>query len=252
MEFGRRGSDTQRRFRDANSPTQFSAHTDSHIRAESARNSVGNGERALYRHRSPSAEETGSGFPRFPVIVLSLIYERVVMRSKLLSLLALVALTVSASVSWAATTATQNYTVTVPQNISITAPSDVSLTHDMTDANQAFPSQQWVVKGNTQNGVTVSFATTQPFVNASNSNAKRDAGLSLSVGGTAGTGTWTVTKASDTSNYAGGSATATVQAASNGSGRATFNLGVTFITNGIDTVEAGNYVTTVTGTVTAN
>jgi hypothetical protein len=172
-------------------------------------------------------------------------------KSKAFFPVVLLALAASASMAWGAT-ASQNFTVTVPQNISITAPANVTLTHDLTENNQVFPPQAWVVKGNTRLGVTVVFATTQPFTNASDSNFKRDAKLDLSLGATAGSAKWTITKATDASNYATGGATASVQASSNGTGRAVFNLGVTFVTNGIDTVENGNYVTTVTGTVTAN
>ena len=43
-----------------------------------------------------------------------------------------------------------------------------------------------------------------------------------------------------------------MQAASNGVGRASFNLNVKFITDGFGSFAAGDYETTVTGTVTEN
>jgi hypothetical protein len=152
----------------------------------------------------------------------------------------------------AQTSASQKFTVSVPTNISITAPSNTALSHDETENNQVFPSQQWTVKGNVQNGVTVSFATNHPFVHTTNSNFKRNAKLDLSVGSSTGPATWNVSKATDTTDYVGGLNVASVQASSNGVGRANFNLGVTFITNGYGTFAAGDYDTTVTGTVTAN
>jgi hypothetical protein len=149
-------------------------------------------------------------------------------------------------------TASQTFTVTVPTNVSITAPSNVSLYHDETDNNQVFPNQSWTVKGNVQNGVSVSFATNQAFTHTTNASFKRNAKLDLATGTTLGPATWTVTKATDTTDYVGGNGVATVTAASNGVGRAAFNLGVTFITDSYATFAAGDYTTTVTGTVTAN
>lgn len=152
----------------------------------------------------------------------------------------------------AQTTATQKFTVSVPTSISITAPANVSLTHNETDSNQSFPAQQWVVKGNTLNGVTVSFSTGSAFVHTTDNSFKRNAQLGLSVASNTGPATWNVTQASDVTDYANNDGVATVQATSNGVGRANFNLAVTFVTDTYGTFAAGNYETTVTGTVTAN
>lgn len=148
--------------------------------------------------------------------------------------------------------ADQKFTVQVPANISITSPSNASLTHDESDNNQAFPGQTWLVKGNVQNGVSVSFATNQAFTHETDANFKRDARLNLAAGAKQGPATWTVTKAVDTTDYTNGDGIASVTAASNGVGRSEFNLTVTFITDSFGTFAAGNYETTVTGTVTAN
>ena len=176
------------------------------------------------------------------------------MKSKLLTLVVLVAVAAAASCSWAATTASQSFTVTVPTNLSITAPAAASLTHDMTNSNQAFPAQAWVVTGNTKNGVNVTLVAGSPFTNTADSAAVRDVQLGLSMGNSVGSGAWTVTTASDSTNYANASPklTATVAASSNGVGSGTLNLTVTFVTNNIATVEAGSYTTTVTGTVASN
>jgi hypothetical protein len=151
----------------------------------------------------------------------------------------------------AATTATQNYTVNVPVSISITAPSAASLTHDETDNPQAFPAQTWTVRGNNSTGVTVTFATAQPFVHATNNTFKRNARLELALGTVQGPASWTVTTAADETNYTSNDNVAQVAAESNGVGRANFNLTVKFMTEEFGVFAAGAYSTTVTGTVTA-
>jgi hypothetical protein len=163
--------------------------------------------------------------------------------------LGLLSLTQAAS---AQTTANQTFTVRVPTNISITAPSNVLLDHDETENNQSFPNQSWAVKGNVQNGVTVSFATNQAFTHTTDNTQKRNAKLDLALASSNGPATWNISKATDTTDYANNDGEASVQVSSNGVGRANFNVAVTFITNGYGTFLAGDYQTTVTGTVTAN
>lgn len=148
--------------------------------------------------------------------------------------------------------AQQTFTVNVPANVSISAPVNATLTHDETDNNQVFPSQSWVVKGNVLAGVNVVFATNQPFTHATDNTFKRNAKLDLAAGAKLGPATWTVTKATDTTDYATNKLVASVTASSNGVGRSAFDLSVTFITDTFGTFAAGSYTTTVTGTVTAN
>ena len=146
----------------------------------------------------------------------------------------------------------QKYKVTVPTNISITAPADATITHDESDNNQAFPVQQWEVKGNASAGVNVSFATDQAFTHTVDNSFKRDAQLALSVASSIGPANWNVSQASDSTDYAGSDEVATVAAASDGVGRATFDLAVTFVTDSFGTFAAGDYELTVTGTVSSN
>lgn len=148
--------------------------------------------------------------------------------------------------------ATQKFTVSVPSNISITPPAAASITHNESDSNQAFPNQSWLVKGNVLNGVSVSFATGSAFVHKTDSSFKRNAKLDLSVGSTQGPATWSVSTASDTTDYANNDGVATVVASSTGVGRANMNLLVTFITDTFGTFAAGDYEMTVTGTVSSN
>lgn len=150
------------------------------------------------------------------------------------------------------TTDSQKFTVTVPTSIAIIAPENVSLVHDESENDQTFPPQSWVVKGNSTSGVTATFATAQPFVHTLDSTQKRDVQLGLSVGSSVGGATWTLGQASDTTDYAGNDDVASVQVSSDGFGSANMDVSVTFVTNGFGTFLAGEYDTTVTGTVTAN
>ena len=161
-------------------------------------------------------------------------------------------LAISASSSFAQTTATQSFTVVVPQSLAITAPANISLNHDLTNNNQSFAAQSWNVRGNTTTGLSVNFAVAQPFTNTTNNAFMRDVQLGLATGATTGPATWSVTKATGSTNYAAGTQTANVAATSNGVGSANMLLSVTFLTGDVTTIAAGNYVTTVTGTVTAN
>lgn len=145
----------------------------------------------------------------------------------------------------------QTLTVVVPTSISITAPTAASITHDESDNPQAFPVQTWAVKGNVRNGMTVTFATNQPFVHAQDSSFKRNARLELALGTVAGPATWSITSSADQTDYVNNDSVAQVSAESNGVGRANFDLTVKFITEEYGLFAAGNYVTTVTGTVTA-
>jgi hypothetical protein len=174
------------------------------------------------------------------------------MFKKCFRIVAIAALSVSVPMSaMAATTGTQNFTVSVPTAVSIVAPSAVSLTHDETDNANAFPAQTWVVKGNDPDGVNVSFSTTTPFVGPGSS--KADVRLNLAVGTSQGPASWTVTTAVDTTDWANSTPdnSALVAAQSNGVGRANLNLTVSFLGGEFGTYAAGDYVTTVTGTVAA-
>ncbi|MCC9656676.1 hypothetical protein LOC70_12765 [Rhodopirellula sp. JC737] len=151
----------------------------------------------------------------------------------------------------AATTDTQKFTANVAVNMSVTAPSDAVLTHDETDANQAFTAQPWSVIGNSQNGVSVSFATNGPFVNTADATFKRDAKLGLSINSQTGPGAFTVSQATAQTDYANSVNVATVSAVSDGVSNATLDLSVEFITGTFGTFAAGTYETIVTGTITA-
>jgi len=150
------------------------------------------------------------------------------------------------------TTGSQTFTVVVPQSISIVAPPPAILTHDQTDNPQVFPVQTWVVKGNLAGGVNVKFTAAQPFTHTTLPDSKRDVRLDLSVGAKQGAANWTVNVPSDVSNHLASDPSAEVTASSNGIGRANLNLAVSFIGGEFGLFAAGDYVTTVVGTIAAN
>jgi hypothetical protein len=171
--------------------------------------------------------------------------------SSLLRVGGLAAIACVSSLGFAQTTGTQGFKVVVPENISIAAPAAVQITHDQSNNPQAFPAQSWVVKGNVRNGVTVEFSTGSAFVHTQDPTYKRNAKLDLAVGTTQGPASWSLVTASSTTNYTNNT-NALVKASSNKPGRANLDLTVTFLTENYDEFAAGDYTTTITGTVTAN
>ena len=158
----------------------------------------------------------------------------------------------SASAAFAQSSGSQSFTVTVPQSISITAPASAVITHDETDAAQNFQPQTWIVRGNARNGVNVTFSTAQPFIHAEDNTFRRDARLTLALGTSQGPAVWTVAgSGTDATDFSSGDGVATVGASSNGVGRTNLALSVSFLTQDYGLVAAGNYVTTVTGTIAA-
>ena len=163
-------------------------------------------------------------------------------------MLAVALLTLFGSQGFAANDS-QKFTLTVAPTLTITAPADVPKTHDTTDANQTFDPQNWAVTCNNGAGATVAFSITT----FSNGSAVRDSSLTVSVASSdQATANWQVTTvgAQSTDNVNSVN-TATVNADSDGPGNATFTVNVTFIDSDYSVLPAGDYVATVTGTLTA-
>lgn len=151
-------------------------------------------------------------------------------------------------------TDSQFFLVNVPARISIVPPNPgVSTPYGGTgNADIRFARQNWLAKSNSLTGATVLFETTTCFLHDTEATSKRDGRLALRVNSQSGPGLWTVSRASDTTNYYSGDEVARVQAYNNGPGQADLGLTVTFLTGiGADLV-AGDYSLTVVGTITAN
>ncbi len=174
----------------------------------------------------------------------------------------------------------QQFTVSVPKRVSITAPTaaqtkvytgaDLAAAELVGDDTFSFAPQLWAVKGNVKNGVTVnfemgSFATVvSPFVPASGPTpavpavmAYQNGGLSVAKASSTGPATWALngTSAVASSNYAAvspASPNAIVSYKSDKVGQADFNVTVAFLATDLNAVVAGDYITTVVGTLTEN
>lgn len=146
------------------------------------------------------------------------------------------------------------YSVTIPPVASIQALSPAqSMTHPMTRSNLSFFDSQWTLTCNTPGGATARFSA-PVFENENDPGFQRDVQLRIqSLSAASGSG-WAFTDRTDRSRYQSGNTTAIVSMASTNAGSATVNLRVRFLTenNPVDRLPAGNYSTTVVGTITAN
>ncbi len=158
-----------------------------------------------------------------------------------------------------ADTDTQQFTVEVPVTIDVTAPAAPSPATKQADDNDVvFSNQQWTVVANDIEGSSITFEAT-PFLTTqgsktANRNTKLDLSIVSQTGYSGNTGLWSVTTASDTTDYLGVGVNdkATVAAASTDAANAVFGLDVTFISGVHGTFASGTYTTTVTGTIAAN
>ncbi len=174
---------------------------------------------------------------------------------KHMTLLALVAMGALAQTAQAQVSDQQTFRVIVPSNILITAPTPlVQDTHDGTDGDFALLPQLWNVRGNVATGVTVNFVVDAPFTHTTDNTQVRDASISVAAPiNTVGPAAWTVAGSSSAAtDYANSVDTATVTYSSNQPGRGDFAVSVAFKGGAFGSFLAGNYETTVTGTVSAN
>ncbi|QEG21459.1 hypothetical protein [Mariniblastus fucicola] len=175
------------------------------------------------------------------------------MLSRFLTSLALaVAFTVfmsgSAFAQSSSDTDSQTFTVVVGDAISITAPADVSINHNLSDSDQPFAQQAWNVYTSNATGASVVMSMGR-FVHTGDSAFFRNGQMDLALVSSDSTANWVVdTATGDTS----GTGTASVAASSTGPGSGQLGLNVTFIETDASTLAAGDYVATVTGTITNN
>ncbi len=127
-----------------------------------------------------------------------------------------------------------------------------SATHPMTAANLTFNNQQWHAVTLSGTGSTVRFTTDHAFRHATDFSYKRDARLQLTrIVGTS-SARWQFDTVTDTTNYAAGDETATVQISSRGPGVANISMNVIFMTGSLASLKGGQYDMTVVGTISEN
>jgi hypothetical protein len=135
--------------------------------------------------------------------------------------------------------------------VSITPPSGQSRTHNTANAPQVFPEQVWSLTSNELLGATVQL-TAGPFVHATEPSVKVNCKLDLRVVSSQTLALWATVAATDQTNIAAGKQTARVSARSTATGNGTVGLTVTYQNSSFSTTGAGNYSTTVTGTIVPN
>jgi len=145
-------------------------------------------------------------------------------------------------------TDSQTFTVVVGDAISITAPADVSINHNLSDSDQPFAQQAWNVYTSNAAGAAV-VMNMGPFVHTTDASYSRNGQMDLALVSSDSTAAWGVDVASDDTITTG---TATVNASSSGPGSGQLGLSVTFLETDASTLAAGDYVATVTGTITNN
>jgi len=142
----------------------------------------------------------------------------------------------------------QTFTVVVGDAISITAPADVSINHNLSDSDQPFAQQAWNVYTSNSTGASVVMSMGR-FVHTGDATYFRNGSMGLAVVSSDATAGWGVDVATDNTSASG---TATVNASSSGPGSGQLGLSVVFIESDASTLAAGDYVATVTGTITNN
>lgn len=147
----------------------------------------------------------------------------------------------------------QQYTLYVPPEMSIRAlRGDQLEIHPETAADVTMSNSMWWASTTSATGSTIRFTTDTPFVNQSRPEYKRDVRLhSPRLIGTPRAG-WQYDIPTSQTDYATGNEQAAVQISGSNPGVALIYLEVTFITGDLPTLAGGDYVVTVTGTITAN
>jgi len=173
-------------------------------------------------------------------------------------ILVLVALTLSALIAQPLNAQdSQEFVVVVDPVLSISAPDHDTIYHDTNSTDQEFPTAQWTVACNNQQGAVVDFTTTDVFANG---NVRRDLRMSLSVTSTDADGigdVWAVNPALSTfSSFTIFNfpiiRNGRVQAVSSRPGNATLGLDLVFRATNYARLRQGNYTVVVTGTIAAN
>ncbi|MFY9256034.1 MAG: hypothetical protein WAO83_21450 [Fuerstiella sp.] len=125
--------------------------------------------------------------------------------------------------------------------------------HPGVEGNLNFFESDWFVESNTSAGASVTFSA-GPFVNQGNPAYRRDTSLRLRNLRNRPGASWAFDNQADRTRYSNGKLSAVVTMSSAGAGTARVGMRVRFLTelNPAGTLPAGSYVTTVTGTISAN
>lgn len=133
----------------------------------------------------------------------------------------------------------------------IRASSDQKIVHNERPEVQVFTPTTWKVGTKSKRGATVTLRC-EPFQNRADPGSYVDGQLRLRVKSSQRKPNWQVRIAGDRTNVAGGKNSASVMAASEDKGVGVLELEVTFLGADVLDLVEGDYVTTVTGTITAH
>lgn len=128
--------------------------------------------------------------------------------------------------------------------------SEQLVTHSLQDATQAFSSVRWDIQNAALRDGCIVRWTAEPFVHESDSGVQADCEILLSLDRGSRPANWRVTIPRDATNVDGGKKLATVSMLSTGRGNAQVELQVLFRHPRVSSLAAGDYQTTLTGTIT--
>lgn len=145
------------------------------------------------------------------------------------------------------------YTVRVSPFMQLDAlTADRTATHPLTAGNITFANNRWFARTSSGTGSTIRFSTDHAFQHVASPTSQRDARLTLTnLVGNSSAG-WQYDAVTDTTNYAAGDGTATVQVSSRAPGTAVITMRVEFLTGTVSTLRQGQYQMTVIGTISEN
>lgn len=153
----------------------------------------------------------------------------------------------------AESTARQSFLVNVPRRLVISAPAAAPQVEMAEDAIQVtLPTQVWSVAANSHEGATVTLSTVQSFHNLDDDTIRRDAQLEVTVQNQSQARAWSVTHSIAITDHQTGQEEATVEVRSAGPGTADIGLKISLQSTSGQFTPAGDYSTTVIGTITAN
>ncbi len=124
-----------------------------------------------------------------------------------------------------------------------------AITHTLKTEPQSFAPVRWDIGSGFANGCVVEW-TAAPFTHVSQSTSLADCSVAVSIAQSNRRGQWRVVKASDKTNISSGTQPATVSIAAARPGTARVQLLVQFLGTNVTNLAAGDYQTTITGTIT--
>lgn len=126
---------------------------------------------------------------------------------------------------------------------------DQTLPHALDDAPQSFTPVRWDIQNQQFRNGCVVLWTVAAFEHESEGGTTADCEISARIVRSTGRARWSVTTGSDATSVSTGKKSAAVSIASDARGNAEAEILIRFTTNDVSSLTAGNYTTTLTGTI---